>query len=307
MSTTYGFIELVANISEGQNKQRVAIIGKAGENAGAILLDTHHDHDHNRSVLTFAGYPQDVAATARALLSSCQKHLDISAHQGVHPRFGAFDVCPFIPLEWTDSAQGSNTACTIAQQTAQAAAALDIPAFFYERASKNHYSLPYVRKHAFTEIRPDRGPLHPHPTTGAVAIGVRSLLVAYNIDISTGCLDTARSIAARVRETAGGPMGIRSLALRLPQQKRTQISMNLLQPGRTGIAAAWQAVQNEAAREDVTLIAGELVGLLPRCALRDCSDEILTLSQLHENKTLEHALHRVGLRENSSDLDCCAG
>ncbi len=232
------------NVSEGADRDVVDAIGRA---AGAALLDLHADAHHNRAVLTLAG--PDVETAARAVAVEAVRRIDLRRHFGVHPRMGAVDVVPFVPLA------GSSIDDAIAARDRFAAWAgdeLGVPCFLYgpER------SLPDVRRHAFAGLAPDTGPAVAHPTAGAICAGARPPLVAYNVWLADGVdVATARRVAREIR----GP-GIRALGLDVGG--RAQVSMNLVDPEHLGPAAAYDAV---AARAPVD--RAELVGLVPAAVL----------------------------------------
>lgn len=258
-------LECVVNISAGADTRAVAEIASA---AGADLLDVHSDPHHNRSVLTLVGEdaPRRVARAAI-------ERLDLRAHAGVHPRIGVVDVVPFVPLV------GATLADAIAARDrflTWIAAELDVPGFAYgpER------SLPDVRRGAFRELAPDAGPPRPHPTAGAVAVGAREVLVAWNVWLAEPDLDRAREVAAAVR----GPH-LRALGLAVGD--RVQVSMNLVAPDTVGPAEAWDTV---AAR--VALAGAELVGLVPGSVLERTDPGRWSQLDLDRERTIEARLRR---------------
>lgn len=237
-------LECVVNVSEGRDRSVIRRVAGAG---GARLLDVHSDPHHNRSVLTLAG--AGVEAAARAVATEAVRHIDLRLHVGVHPRLGAVDVVPFVPLA------GSSMDDALAARDRFAAWAgedLGVPCFLYgpER------SLPDVRRHAFTGLAPDTGPPVAHPTAGAICVGARPVLVAYNVWLAEGVpVSVARQVAREIR----GP-GLRALGLDVGG--RAQVSMNLVDPERLTPAGAYDAV---AARAPVE--RAELVGLVPAAVL----------------------------------------
>lgn len=256
-------LECVINVSEGCDRSVVAAIAAA---AGAGLLDVHSDPHHNRSVLTLAG--AGVEEAARAVTTEAVRRIDLRLHVGVHPRLGAVDVVPFVPLA------GSSMDDAVAARDRFATWAgdqLGVPCFFYgpER------TLPDVRRHAFNGMAPDTGPAVAHPTAGAICAGARPVLVAYNVWLAEGIdVATARRIAREVR-------GPRLRALGLDVGGRAQVSMNLVDPERLTPADAYDAV---AARAPVA--RGELVGLVPASVLAAVPAERWAALNLHEAKTL---------------------
>ena len=238
--TAASHLECVVNVSEGARSDVVDAIAAA---AGGDLLDVHRDRHHNRSVLTLVG-EEAPRAVARAAVA----RLDLRRHQGVHPRIGVVDVVPFVPLT------GATLADAVAARDrflAWIAAELGVPGFAYgpER------TLPEVRRLAFRELAPDAGPPRPHPTAGAVAVGARGVLVAWNLWLAEPDLARARAVAAEVRSPE-----VRALGLAVGE--RVQVSLNLVDPATVGPAEAWDRV---AAR--VALTGAELVGLIPQAVL----------------------------------------
>ena len=237
-------LECVVNVSEGADRAVIDAIGRA---AGPALLDVHADAHHNRSVLTLAG--PDVEDAARAVAAEAVRRIDLRLHVGVHPRLGAVDVVPFVPLE---GASMDDAVAARNRFAAWAGGELGVPCFLYgpER------TLPDVRRYAFTGLAPDTGGPVAHPPAGAICAGARPVLVAYNVWLADGLdVSVARQVAREVR----GP-GLRALGLDVGG--RAQVSMNLVDPSRLGPADAYDAV---ASRADVA--RAELVGLVPAAVL----------------------------------------
>jgi glutamate formiminotransferase / 5-formyltetrahydrofolate cyclo-ligase len=256
-------LECVINVSEGRDRSAVAAIAGA---AGACLLDVHSDPHHNRSVLTLAG--AGVEEAARAVTTEAVRRIDLRLHVGVHPRLGAVDVVPFVPL--TGSAMDDAVAARD-RFAAWAGDDLGVPCFLYgpER------TLPDVRRHAFTGLAPDTGPAVAHPTAGAICAGARPVLVAYNVWLAEGVdVATARRIAKEIRAP-----GLRALGLDVGG--RAQVSMNLVDPERVTPADAYDAV---AARAPVD--RPELVGLVPAPVLAAVPTDRWARLDLSEERTL---------------------
>ena len=284
-------IECVPNVSAGRDPRVVGLLADACRDAGAAVLDVHSDPDHNRSVLTLAGSGPAVAAAAVALARVCLERVDVRGQVGVHPKMGALDVCPFVPLDTaTADALGA------AREAAAGIAGLGIPVFFYDLLAPGRRTLPALRREAFVTTPPDLGPRLPHPRAGAVALGVRGLLVAFNIDLDTDSPAVAKEVATEVRESGGGLAGLRALGLHLPGQRRVQVSMNVTRPDLTPLGTVWRAVAKAAAARGVGIRRGELVGLAPAAALEHTSGEALARSRIHRENTIEDALARAGLR-----------
>ena len=245
-----------ANFSEGGD---LRLIGKiaAGGSKGCRLLDIHADPDHNRSVVTFAGAAGVLAEGLFAAAATAVELIDIRVHSGVHPRFGSVDVVPFVPYGATPMGAAVDAALTLARRLGDE---LGLPCFLYGDAGPR--SLPEIRKNAFRSLDPEFGPLRPHPTAGACAVGARGVLVAYNVNLDTTDVSVARAIAAALREMPH----LRALGFMLRSAGVAQVSCNLLEPARTTIADVFDAVSALAAERGVEVLESELVGLAPRSA-----------------------------------------
>lgn len=296
-------IEAVPNISEGVRADvidgAVAAVNDSGLKPG--LLDVHRDADHNRSVLTIAGVGDDVCRAVLDVGRSCVEGIDLNVHSGVHPRMGALDVVPFIPLGEASMSE----AVSIARETGACIwEQCGVPVYLYGDASSRvtGSELPAVRV-PFEQLAkrmaiqgPDFGDPKPHPTAGAVAVGARQPMVAFNVWITdpSGSLDAdgltraATEIASTVRERGGGLPGVRALGLYLPSRRLAQVSMNLTEPERAGVGEAYVAVQRAAAQRGVDVLGGELVGLAPAVALAGCSEEVLEVCGIGGEKVLEN-------------------
>lgn len=263
-------LECVVNVSEGRDAAVVAALGAAG---GGFLLDVHVDPGHHRAVLTLAG-GHGLEPAVRAVAAEAVRSIDLRRHDGAHPRLGAVDVVPFVPLS------GSTLADAVAARNRfalWAAETLALPSFLYgpER------SLPQVRKEAFRSLWPDAGPSLPHPTAGAACVGARPVLIAYNLWLEPGVpVDLARRIAAELR----GP-AVRALGLEVAGT--AQVSLNLVDGRSFGPADAYDAV---AARAPVQ--RAELVGLLPQAVLEAISEERWAGLDLDRSRTIEARLRR---------------
>ncbi len=260
-------IECVINISEGRDFDLVDEIARA---AGSDLLDVHRDADHNRSVITVVG-----ADAPPAVIKAAVQRLDLRTHSGVHPRIGVVDVVPFVPLEGStyDDAVDARD-----EMSVWISNELHIPVFLYgpER------TLPEIRRSAFTSLLPDLGPTEPHPTAGAVAVGARELMLAWNLWLSEPDLDLAKSIATSIR----GP-GVRALGLQVGDQ--VQVSMNLIDPLNVGPVEVYDRVAASAPIE-----RAELVGLAPQVLLDAVSESRWEQLDLSVESTIESRLqHRA--------------
>ncbi|MBW3556922.1 MAG: glutamate formiminotransferase [Actinobacteria bacterium] len=265
-------LESVINVSEGQRQAVVAAIAAA---AGRHLLDVHLDPDHHRSVLTLAG--PEVEDAAFAVVAAAVAQIDLRRHAGVHPRLGAADVVPFVPL----GASTLSDAVTARDRVAERVAAeLGVPCFRYgpER------SLPEVRRRGFVDLAPDTGPAQAHPTAGATCVGARPVLVAYNLWLARGAtIDLARRIAADLRSPTVRALG-------LVTGETVQVSCNLVAPTVTGPEDVFDAV---AAQADVA--RAELVGLVPAAVLEAVPRARWAELDLSQSATIEARLREAGL------------
>lgn len=284
-----GLIECVPNVSEGRD---AGVIDALAQACGPDLLDVHADPDHHRSVFTLAGTPESVEAAMRSLARACVEHVDLGAHEGVHPRLGALDVAPFVDLR-----EGDGLAVATARRfAAWLGAEMAVPAFLYDAADPAGRGLPEVRRGAFTTHHPDHGPPRPHPSAGASAVGARPLLIALNCDLDTDNLEVAASIAAEVRESSGGLPGVRALGFVLATADCAQVSMNLTDLAATGVEDACAAVRERAVARGVDVARVELVGLMPAAELARSSDEFRAWSGLDASMTIEA---RLAARESA--------
>jgi glutamate formiminotransferase len=294
-------IECVPNFSDGRDPA-VAVDLRAAISAveGVCLLGWHTDRDHNRSVATFAGPPESVQEAAFRAIACAAERIDLRRHQGVHPRLGATDVCPFVPL-----VEGELPRCVLAAHALgeRVAAELGLPVYLYGAAARRpeRCALPAVRRGGFEglrldaerdpERRPDLGPAGLHPSAGAVTIGAREVLVAFNVNLESRDLALARSIARAIRESDGGLPGIRALGLALESQGCVQVSINLCAPRRTGLVPVFEAVERLARASGTAIRASELVGLAPRFALDEAIARAVRLPDFDARRdVLESAL-----------------
>ena len=268
-------MECVPNISEGRDPARLARLAAAvTATAGVRLADVHADPDHHRSVFTFLGPPAAVAAAALALADAVVAAIDMRDHHGIHPRVGALDVVPFVPVAGTTMAE----AVALAHATGRALAARHaLPIYYYGEAARRpeRRALRALRRGEYEGLaarlasadgEPDDGPPRFDARTGAVLVGARDVLIAYNVWLASDDLDAARAIARSVRASSGGLPAVQALGLPLASRGRVQVSMNLLDYRVTSIPAAFDRVREEAVRARLEVERGELVGLAPRAA-----------------------------------------
>jgi glutamate formiminotransferase len=291
-------LECVPNISEARRTVVLDACASAVNAAGATLLDVHSDLDHNRSVFTLAGAPAEVTAGAHALADVAITMVDLRTQQGVHPRVGAIDVIPFVPIDGL-----SMDACVvIARQFASDLATRHgLPIFLYEAAATapHRRRLEAIRRGGLASLqtrmqdpdwRPDFGPSTPHVTAGVTIVGVRIPLVAYNINLATDRLDVAAAIARLIRESSGGLPCVKALGLPLARRGLVQVSMNLADYRVTSIRTAFETVAREAARYHVAILDSEIVGLVPAAALSDADARDLRVRDYDGRQILERRL-----------------
>ena len=254
---------------------------------GPSLLDVHDDLDHHRSVFTLAGPGMRDAETAvSALAKTAAERVDLSVHDGVHPRLGVIDVVPFCALD-EDHEVAADAAIAFAEWIALE---LAVPVFLYDDADPLRRSLPELRRTAFGIRQPDLGPVAPHPRLGATAVGARPPLVAVNCWLDTNDLKVARDIARAIREVDDGLPGVRALGLLLESEDRVQVSMNLVDLPVTGLEDACEAVRQHADRDGFDITQVEIVGLLPAAELERCSQEFREWAALGDDLTVEGRL-----------------
>lgn len=281
-------LEAVPNFSEGRRPEVVSAIAGAAD-AHAAVLDIHSDPDHHRCVVTIAGTPDEVVDAVLAASREAVAGIDLTTHNGVHPRIGSVDVVPFVPLRDTRMEAARGAAVRFAREFSSTSG---VPVFFYGEAAQTR-SLPFVRKGAFDRLMPDVGGPNRHPRAGATAVGARGALVAFNVDLATAEVAASRQIAARLRGASGGLEGVLTLGLALDSKGLSQVSMNLTRPEATTIPAAYDAVVTAAGELGIEVVSSEVVGLAPRAAWGGRSPESLRLTG--PISTLEEALEDAGL------------
>lgn len=277
---------------------------------GVHLLDRTSDVDHNRSVLTFAGPPAAVQQAMEVAVEVAIARIDLTRHEGQHPRIGAVDVIPFVPLGETTMDECIAIARSFG---AHLAARFELPVYLYARAAQrpDRVVLADIRKPQFEGLRdqishpgrePDFGPARIHPTAGAVAVGARPFLIAYNINLESGDLDLAKRIAHRIRERSGGLPRVQALGLYLADLRCAQVSMNLLDFTATPMWRVWEQVQAAAAVEGVRLQESELIGLAPLAALTTVADHAGISAELPVEERLRAAAGWLRIRDFSPDM-----
>ena len=275
-------VECVPNFSEGRKPETVRLIADAiAAEKSACVLDTHIDPDHNRSVITFVAPPETVVAAAVNAVRRASELIDMRTHQGEHPRIGATDVLPFVPLRGVtmdDCVRAAHEAGTIIARD------LSIPVYFYERAAlrPDRVNLEDVRRGARSpEYVPDI--VATHESAGAVVVGARPFLIAFNVILRSDDIAAARQIARTIRARNGGLPFVKALGFRLHTRGMVQVSMNLVNYEVTGMSTVYAAIQHEATRLGIDIDSTEIVGLVPRAAV----DPTLAIPQ---SKILEHQI-----------------
>ena len=295
-------IECIPNVSEGRRDEVVAAIAAAAVKAapGVVLLDRTSDSDHNRSVLTFLGDGEPLVAAMTALVEASLAAIDLRSHRGAHPRLGAVDVIPFVPVRGATTAECVELAKTLGRTLAER---FGLPVYLYEdaAATPERQNLATIRKGEFEGLakkmgdpawKPDFGPAAPHPTGGAVVVGARAPLIAYNINLATADLAVADRIAKAIRHLSGGYRFVKAMGVKLEARGQVQVSINMTNFEKTPLHRVFETVRSEAERHGVAVVGSEIVGLVPQAALLAAAGHYLRLEadpgpQVLENKLLE--------------------
>ncbi len=293
-------IECVPNFSEGRDKAKVDAIVEAMKIDGVYLLDREMDTDHNRCVITLVGDRDSIAEAAIRGVGKAAELIDLTRHQGAHPRMGASDVIPFIPIEGVSLEDCVQIARKVGEEIWKR---FQIPIYFYEAAalSPERQNLENIRRGQFEGIRddiatnparkPDVGESRVHPTAGATVVGARKALIAYNVFLNTTDVDIAKKIAKAVRFSSGGLRYVKGAGF--PVRGMAQVSMNLTDFEQTPIARVFEYVKREAARYGVMPVSSEIVGLIPKKALEDAAEWFLQVENFDSSLILENRLAAV--------------
>jgi glutamate formiminotransferase / 5-formyltetrahydrofolate cyclo-ligase len=292
-------IECVPNLSEGRRTDVIDCLVDAVRRVDEVrVLDVSSDRSHNRSVITMVGSAPSLHTAVLALYEQAIATIDLRSHAGAHPRLGAVDVVPFIPIDGT----AMRTCVTLAKETAAAIASrFHLPVYLYEDAATTpaRRNLADIRRGEFEglavrlatqEWAPDFGPAVPHSSAGATVIGARMPLIAFNVNLATPRLDIAKAVARSVRESSGGLQYVKALGVALEHRGIAQVSMNLTNFQETSIRRAFEAVRADAARHGVAVLESEIVGLVPRAALEGTSPDDLQLAGFTDRQVLETRL-----------------
>lgn len=298
-------VECVPNFSEGRDLSKIErIVEVIASVPGAIVLHRTSDADHNRSVITFAGPIGAVEQAAFRAAETARDIIDLREHRGVHPRLGALDVLPFVPLGGTTLGECVDLAHRVGERIWKD---LGIPVYFYEAAARQPHrkKLEDVRRGEFEGLvtacetdeakRPDIGGPRLHPTAGAVIAGARKFLIAFNINLRTTDLEIARDIARKIRASSGGMPAVKALGLRLESRDLVQVSMNLTDYEQTGLDTVFEAVTHLAHQHGVEVEESELIGLAPREAWERAAAGFLKMPGFDTQRLVENRIERLKL------------
>lgn len=302
MIAPMAIIECVPNISEGRRAEVVdACVDAIRRTPGVRLLDHSSDASHNRSVLTLAGDAAPLKQAVLALYEQAVARIDLRTHRGEHPRVGAVDVVPFVPIEGV-----AMEACVaLAREVAsEVAARFGVPIFLYEDAASSpaRRNLEDIRRGEFEGLKdkmakpewaPDFGPAQPHASAGASVMGARMPLIAYNINLATDRVEVAKKIAAAIRFSSGGFRYVKAMGVRVEDRQLAQVSMNLTNFEKTPIFRVFETVKREAARYGVAVLESEIVGLVPSAALVDAAQFYLQLERFSPDQVLETKIRKM--------------
>lgn len=289
-------VECVPNFSEGRDLEKVEKIANAFRaKEGVKLLDYSTDKDHNRMVVTVVGEPEPLKKAVIEAIGIAVETIDLNHHKGQHPRMGAVDVVPFIPIRNVSMEEAINLSKEVAKEVADK---YNLPVYLYEKAASapHRENLATIRKGEYEglkdkmelpEWKPDFGPAQPHPTAGATVIGARMPLVAYNVNLNTDKLEIADAIARKVRFLGGGLRFCKAMGVELTDRGIVQVSMNLTDFTKTAIYRAHELVRIEANRYGVSVVGAEIIGLVPMDALIDTAAYYLGLEGFSTKQVLE--------------------
>jgi glutamate formiminotransferase len=286
-------LECVPNFSEGNDASVVRAIVEAIRSApGALVLGSESDGDHNRSVVTFAGEPDAVVEAAVRGAGKAAERIDLTKHHGEHPRVGAADVIPFIPLD------GSNMEDAVAaahRAGGEIWRRFGVPVYFYEAAARRpeRKRLEKVRRTGFDGLPPDVGSIAAHRSAGASVVGARGFLIAYNVDLATPDPEVARMIARLIRESSGGFRYVKAMGLYLPSRNCAQVSMNLVNFAETSLDDLFGAIEGEAAHLGTLVASCELIGLIPRRAFESSPEFFKRAANFDDSRIIESRLEQL--------------
>lgn len=295
-------VQCIPNFSEGRREEVVrAIVDAVDGSSAARVIDWSMDADHNRAVVTFLGQPEDVRVSMLAGAKAAVELIDLTKHRGAHPRIGAVDVIPVVPIREMTMAEAVALSYEIGKDIADE---LRIPVYFYERSAvmRHRTNLAEVRKGGFEALQqnglvngrePDLGPAQLHPTAGAVVVGARGPLIAYNVNLATDDIEVAKTIAAKIRQVrdSGEALpGVKALAVHLKSRGIVQVSTNITQPHQVSIYDVYAFVEREARSLGVEILESELIGAIREESLIEAARSSMKLHGLTETRLLEHWL-----------------
>ncbi|SHE45173.1 glutamate formiminotransferase [Thermoanaerobacter uzonensis DSM 18761] len=293
-------IECVPNFSEGRDQEKIAqLVKEVVSTEGVKLLDYSSDKDHNRTVITFCGDAKGVKEAAFKLIKKASEIIDMRYHKGEHPRIGATDVVPFIPVKNATMEECVQIAREVGERVGRE---LNIPVYLYEEAATTleRKNLENIRRGEYEgffekikqpEWKPDFGPQEMNPKSGATVIGARNFLIAYNVNIATDNIDIANKIAKAIRFSSGGYRYVKAMGVELKERGIVQVSMNLTDFNKTPIYRVFETIKAEALRYGVNVIGSEIIGLVPAKALFDVADYYLRIENFSENMVLENRIY----------------
>lgn len=292
-------IECVPNFSEGRDLDKVEkIIDCFRGKQGVKLLDYSSDEDYNRSVVTLVGEPEALKEVLLCAVGKAIELIDMNVHKGQHPRMGAVDVIPFIPVKNITIEEASDVAKDFAEAVAKK---YDYPVYLYEKSASEEYrsNLSKVRKGEHEGLaekmqdskwKPDFGGDKPHPTAGAVAVGAREFLVAYNINLGTNNLEIAQKIGKKIRHSSGGMRFCKAMGIEIKERNMVQVSINMTNFAKTSLYSVFELVRVEARRYGVNVTGSEVIGMMPLAALVDTAEYYLGLEDFSIDQVLEYKL-----------------
>ncbi|HEC79046.1 MAG TPA: glutamate formimidoyltransferase [candidate division WOR-3 bacterium] len=304
-------VECIPNFSEGRDQSKLDQILEAIKSAGVELLDQEKDPDHNRAVVTFVGTPEAALEAAFRGIKKASELIDLNKHKGEHPRMGATDVVPFVPIKNVTTRECIELAKRLGKRVAEE---LKIPVYLYEDAATrpDRKNLANIRKGEFEGLReeietnpdrrPDFGEPRIHPTAGATVIGARFPLIAFNMNLNTSDVSIAQKIAKAIRFGSGGYRYVKSLGFMLKEENRAQISCNMTNYTKTPLYRVFETAKREAERYGTSIKESEIVGLVPEKALIDTAIYYLQLDRFSEDQILEYKLHGKGTKQSIMDF-----
>jgi len=293
-------IECVPNFSEGKDQEKIAqLVKEVVSTEGVKLLDYSSDKDHNRTVITFCGDAKGVKEAAFKLIKRASEIIDMRYHKGEHPRIGATDVVPFIPVKNVTMEECVQIAREVGERVGKE---LNIPVYLYEEAATTpeRKNLENIRRGEYEnffekikqpEWKPDFGPQEMNPKSGATVIGARNFLIAYNVNLATDNIEIANKIAKAIRFSSGGYRYVKAIGVNLKERGIVQVSMNLTDFNKTPIYRVFETIKAEAERYGVNVIGSEIIGLVPAKALFDVADYYLRIENFSENMVLENKIY----------------